>query len=139
MNQSTRSGISTRQRRTAGSKRPARLRQRLCDLLLVRVPERTRAPPRSGDECDSSIHTQSCFCVTHRTSAPPNWTSNDEWDDFEWSYQRIVEQQAIANPDDKKVFEKLVRRREWIDAYLKWGRDTLGYGAYLFRKSKESA
>lgn len=67
------------------------------------------------------------------------WTSSvDEWDDFEWSYQRIVEQQAIANPDDQKVLEKLVRRREWMDAYLKWGRDTLGYGTYLFRKSKES-
>lgn len=68
------------------------------------------------------------------------WTSSvDEWDDFEWSYQRIVEQQAIANPDDKKVLEKLVRRRAWMDAYLKWGRDTLGYGTYLFKKTKESA
>jgi ubiquinone/menaquinone biosynthesis C-methylase UbiE len=68
------------------------------------------------------------------------WTSSvDEWDEFEWSYQRIVEQQAVANPDDKKVLEKLTRRREWMDAYLKWGRDTLGYGTYLFRKPQEPA
>lgn len=62
------------------------------------------------------------------------WTSSDdEWDDFEWSYQRIVEQQAVDQPNDKAIAEKLSRRREWMDAYLKWGRDTLGYGTYLFR------
>ena len=62
------------------------------------------------------------------------WTSSvDEWDEFEWSYQRLVEQRAADAPDDDNV-TKRARRREWMDAYLTWGRDTLGYGTYLFRK-----
>ena len=68
------------------------------------------------------------------------WTSSgDEWDEFEWTYQRIIEQQAADAPNDENVITKLARRREWMDAYLKWGRDTLGYGTYLFRKQAERA
>ena len=63
------------------------------------------------------------------------WTSGeDEWDDFEWSHQRHVERctdQRSVKPDFNT---KLVQRREWMDAYLKWGRDTLGYGVYLFQR-----
>jgi cyclopropane fatty-acyl-phospholipid synthase-like methyltransferase len=63
------------------------------------------------------------------------WTSSEEeWDDFEWTYQRIVEQQAAENSNDPSILEKRDRRREWMDAYLKLGRATLGYGTYLFRK-----
>ena len=63
------------------------------------------------------------------------WTSGeDEWDDFEWSYQQIIERRAAEQLDDADVAAKLVQRREWTDGYLKWGRDTLGYGVYLFRK-----
>lgn len=63
------------------------------------------------------------------------WTSSEqEWDDFEWTYQRIVERKAREQPDDQGLQEKLRRRREWIQAYLQWGRATLGYGLYLFQK-----
>ena len=63
------------------------------------------------------------------------WTSNeDEWDEFEWTYQRIVERRASASDGDEELAEKLIRRREWMDGYLRWGRDTLGYGTYLFKK-----
>lgn len=64
------------------------------------------------------------------------WTSSDaEWDDFEWGYQRIVEEKAASEPKNSELTERLARRREWMDAYVRWGRDTLGYGAYLFKKS----
>jgi ubiquinone/menaquinone biosynthesis C-methylase UbiE len=63
------------------------------------------------------------------------WTSTlDEWDEFEWSYQRIVERKASVNTYDQALLDRLVRRREWMDAYLRWGRDTLGFGVYLFQK-----
>lgn len=63
------------------------------------------------------------------------WTASyDEWDEFEWGYQRVIEQRAANAPDDEQLAAKLEGRREWMDAYLKWGRDTLGYGTYLFRK-----
>ena len=63
------------------------------------------------------------------------WTSSvDEWDDFEWGYQRVIERRAAENPDDSSAAKKLKLRREWMEAYLKWGRDTLGFGIYLFQK-----
>ena len=63
------------------------------------------------------------------------WTSSvDEWDEFEWGYQRIVERRARDSPDDTTAHERLERRREWMDGYLRWGRDTLGYGVYLFER-----
>lgn len=63
------------------------------------------------------------------------WTSSEEeWDDFEWAYQRIVERKARAFPGDQDLQTTLLRRRDWMQAYLKWGRATLGYGVYLFQK-----
>lgn len=63
------------------------------------------------------------------------WTSReDEWDEFEWSHQRIVEHRACLPNADRASKELLQRRRDWMDGYLEWGRDTLGYGTYLFSK-----
>jgi len=40
------------------------------------------------------------------------WTSGeDEWDDFEWSHQRIAERRAEENPDDLEAASALKRRR----------------------------
>ena len=64
------------------------------------------------------------------------WTSTvDEWDDFEWTYQRIVERRAHGSPDDADAGRRLEQRREWMEGYLRWGRETLGYGTYLFQRS----
>jgi len=57
---------------------------------------------------------------------------NFEWDNFEWGYQRIIESKAAAG--DTAALTRRSARRAWMDAYLKWGRDTLGYGVYLFQK-----
>ena len=61
-------------------------------------------------------------------------SSEDEWDEFEWSHQRLAEQTAAEKPDDVQACEKLNHRRQWMDAYLRWGRNTLGFGVYLLRK-----
>jgi SAM-dependent methyltransferase len=58
--------------------------------------------------------------------------SLDEWDDYEWKYSRSIERYAGEQPDDPDVAEMLKRIRRWRDAYLKWGRDTLGFAVYLF-------
>jgi SAM-dependent methyltransferase len=64
--------------------------------------------------------------------------SLDEWDDYEWKYSRSIERYAGERPDDPDVPEMLKRGRRWRDAYLQWGRDTLGFGVYLFyRPSKK--
>jgi len=63
----------------------------------------------------------------HATTA-----SVDEWDDYEWKYSRSIERYAGEQPDDPDVPEMLKRIRRWRDAYLRWGRDTLGFAVYLF-------
>ena len=63
------------------------------------------------------------------------WTSSiDEWDHFEWTYQQVVEQRALERPLDPNVLANRNRRRTWMEAYLQWGRETLGYGTYLFKR-----
>jgi SAM-dependent methyltransferase len=60
--------------------------------------------------------------------------SEDEWDEYEWKLYRSVERFAREQPDDPDVGAMLDRARRWRDAYLKWGRDTLGFAAYLFHR-----
>ncbi len=58
--------------------------------------------------------------------------SDDEWDDYEWKYCRSIERYAREQPDDPDVPEMVDRVRRWRDAYLRWGREGLGFAAYLF-------
>jgi len=65
------------------------------------------------------------------------WTSNlDEWDQFEWGLQRSIERLAAEGEVTPEATAKLNRRRLWMDAYLQWGRETLGYGTYLFQRPR---
>ncbi len=63
----------------------------------------------------------------HATTA-----SVDEWDEYEWKYCRSIERYAREMPDDPDVPAMIERIRRWRDAYLRWGRDTLGFAVYLF-------
>jgi len=63
----------------------------------------------------------------HATTA-----SQDEWDEYEWKYCRSIERYAREQPEDPDVPAMVERIRRWRDAYLRWGRDTLGFGIYLF-------
>jgi SAM-dependent methyltransferase len=58
--------------------------------------------------------------------------NSDEWDEYEWRYCRAIERYVREQPDDPDARPMLERSRRWRDAYLKWGRDTLGFAAYLF-------
>jgi hypothetical protein len=60
-------------------------------------------------------------------------TSNqDEWDEYEGLYCRGIELYTHANPQDPDSPAMQERIRNWRKAYYKWGRDTLGFGLYLF-------
>ncbi len=59
--------------------------------------------------------------------------TTDEWDDYEWTYSSTIESHVRENPDDPDASEMLARIRPWREAYLTWGRETLGFGVYLFR------
>lgn len=60
--------------------------------------------------------------------------SPDEWDEYEWKYSRSVERYALEQPHDPDVPAMLERIQRWRDGYLRWGRQTLGFGVYLFQR-----
>lgn len=55
-----------------------------------------------------------------------------EWDAYEGLYHRTVEAYVAAHPEDPDAPAMADRIRRWREAYLRWGRDTLGFGLYLF-------
>ena len=59
--------------------------------------------------------------------------SQQEWDAYEDQYARNVEAFVRANEKDPDAQAMLQRIRPWREAYLRWGRHTLGFGLYLFR------
>jgi cyclopropane fatty-acyl-phospholipid synthase-like methyltransferase len=58
--------------------------------------------------------------------------NEDEWDCFEWL--QMHEQFALCQPDDPELPAVIARIHSWREIYLRWGRDTLGFGLYLFQK-----
>lgn len=59
--------------------------------------------------------------------------SEDDWDAYEGLYASSIENYCYENPNDPDVEAMLTRIRSWRNTYLEWGRDTLGFGLYLFR------
>ena len=58
----------------------------------------------------------------------------EDWDRYEFLQLRAAERYAVANPADPDVPELLERVHRERDGYLRWGRDTLGWAIYLFRR-----
>lgn len=54
-------------------------------------------------------------------------SSDDEWDHFEGQHWLKAEREHAADGG------RLQQSRAWRDGYLRWGRDTMGFGFYLFR------
>jgi len=62
------------------------------------------------------------------------WTSTDAaWDEFEDAYLDGIQSYARERSDDPDVPAMLDRIRRWRQGYLRWGRQTLGFGVYVFR------
>ncbi len=60
-------------------------------------------------------------------------STEQEWDSFEGLFWSAAEEQLRQNPNDPAAQKKAEHWRDWRRAYLAWGRDTLGFGLYLFR------
>jgi len=61
-------------------------------------------------------------------------SSQDDWDRYEGLQWYAAEAWASDHPDDPDVEAVLKRVRESKAAYLRWGRDTLGWAIYVFKK-----
>jgi SAM-dependent methyltransferase len=60
--------------------------------------------------------------------------SPDDWDRYEGLQWQAAERYAADHPDDPDVEALLRSTRRSRDAYLRWGRNCLGWAMYLFRK-----
>jgi len=61
--------------------------------------------------------------------------NQDDWDRYEGLQWQAAERYAAGHPDDPDAEALLRSARRARDAYLRWGRDCLGWAMYLFRKS----
>jgi SAM-dependent methyltransferase len=61
-------------------------------------------------------------------------SSDDEWDEYEGEYCNAMMQHLAANPDDPDSEKFSLRMQQWHQAYLEWGRATLGFGYYLLAR-----
>jgi ubiquinone/menaquinone biosynthesis C-methylase UbiE len=58
----------------------------------------------------------------------------DEWDHYEGLYARAVERFLNEHPEDPDRDAMALRIRDWRRLYLESGRETLGFGLYLFTR-----
>ncbi len=58
--------------------------------------------------------------------------SDQDWDEYAWRYSSAIEAHAAANPEAPEAGPMRARIKQWRQIYLGEGRDTLGFGLYLF-------
>jgi len=61
-------------------------------------------------------------------------SNNDDWDRYEGLQWSASVEHARSHPDDPDLPEILRRIDEEKEVYLRWGRDTLGWAIYVFRR-----
>lgn len=60
-------------------------------------------------------------------------SSEDDWDRYEGLQWFATDEYARSHPDDPDLPELVERVNKARSAYLRWGRDTLGWAIYMFR------
>jgi len=61
-------------------------------------------------------------------------SNKDDWDHYETLQWWAVDDYIRSNPDDPDNKEIVERIKKAKKIYLKWGRDTISWGIYIFRK-----
>ena len=62
-------------------------------------------------------------------------SNEDDWDHYEGQQWQAAERYALANEEDPDKDDLLKKIHNGRDAYLRWGRDCLGWAMYLFLKN----
>ncbi|NLX06780.1 MAG: class I SAM-dependent methyltransferase [Phycisphaerae bacterium] len=65
-------------------------------------------------------------------------SSKDDWDSYEGLQWFATADYARTHPDDPDLPELVQRVNKAKTAYLRWGRDTLGWAIYIFRSRPAS-
>jgi ubiquinone/menaquinone biosynthesis C-methylase UbiE len=63
-------------------------------------------------------------------------SSEEDWDMYESLHWYAAAEYALANPRDPDLEELSARVSSERESYLRWGRETLGWAIYLFRKTE---
>jgi ubiquinone/menaquinone biosynthesis C-methylase UbiE len=63
-------------------------------------------------------------------------SSEQDWDTYEGLHWYAAEEFALTNPQDDDLGELSSRVSSERESYLRWGRETLGWAIYLFRKMR---
>ncbi|MHA2070323.1 MAG: SAM-dependent methyltransferase [Candidatus Thorarchaeota archaeon] len=61
-------------------------------------------------------------------------SNKDDWDQYEALQWWAVEDYIQSHPDDPDNKELLERTKKSREIYLRWGRDTMNWAIYIFRK-----
>ncbi|MEM7019179.1 MAG: class I SAM-dependent methyltransferase [Pseudomonadota bacterium] len=61
-------------------------------------------------------------------------STGDEWDQYECLQWYATDNYVRENPDDPDIKALTVQVEKEKSAYLNWGRDTLGWAIYVFRR-----
>ncbi|MCE9619522.1 MAG: class I SAM-dependent methyltransferase [Planctomycetes bacterium] len=59
-------------------------------------------------------------------------TSVEDFNRYESNYGGAIDAYVAAHPEDPDGPAMADRIKSWREAYMRWGRDTLGFGLYLF-------
>ncbi|MDH2364105.1 SAM-dependent methyltransferase [Priestia megaterium] len=88
-----------------------------------------------ADESELKKHHENVF-MGESMGLVPIWSvvaSDDDWDEYEGLYAMSMEKYCYENPNDPDYNIMLNKIRTWKRTYFTWGRDTLGFGLYLFQ------
>ena len=74
--------------------------------------------------------------IAHGLAERGAWVSGDQdWDRYEDLYANSVEDYVAEHPGDPDSQAMRERIGRWRDTTLRWGRETLGFGLYLFERA----
>ena len=62
-------------------------------------------------------------------------SNQDEWDNFEWNHNIRNRSRLKNSPNNPDLKSKQEHLDKWLNGYLTWGRNTMGYGFYLLEKA----
>jgi hypothetical protein len=62
-------------------------------------------------------------------------SNHDDWDHYETLGWWAIDEYQKTNPNDEDNLEMLERKKREKETYLRWGRETLGWAIYVFKKS----
>lgn len=62
-------------------------------------------------------------------------SNHDDWNHYETLQWWAVDEHVRANPEDQDTPELLERKRREKETYLRWGKETLGWAIYVFRRT----